>query len=146
VGARKVRKVQVMLCEKIQKRGVTQYIYANNDYAGFSPATAELFRSLCRAKGIETLPDSDWRRKTSARILRAAKSLSSRSKTASVFAEVSGLRVIRDEEGRVGVFHLSLVALPRWRRRRSSSSPSSPRRHALPHRRQPQAHRLARAG
>ncbi len=42
--------------------------------------------------------------------------------------------------------HVSLAALPRWRRCRSSSSSSSPRRHALPHRHQPQAHRLARAG
>jgi uncharacterized protein YecE (DUF72 family) len=44
----------VSVCEKIQKRGITQYIYANNHYAGFSPATVELFRSLCKAKGIET--------------------------------------------------------------------------------------------
>ena len=44
----------VTVCEKIQKRGVTQYIYANNHYAGFSPATVELFRSLRKEKGIET--------------------------------------------------------------------------------------------
>jgi uncharacterized protein YecE (DUF72 family) len=44
----------VTVCEKIQKRGIPQYIYANNHYAGFSPATVELFRSLCKEKGIET--------------------------------------------------------------------------------------------
>jgi uncharacterized protein YecE (DUF72 family) len=44
----------VTVCEKIQKRAITQYIYANNHYAGFAPATVELFRSLCRSKGIET--------------------------------------------------------------------------------------------
>ena len=42
--------------------------------------------------------------------------------------------------------HVSPAARPRWWRRRSSSSASSPRRHALPHRHQPQAPRLARAG
>jgi len=44
----------VTVCEKIQKRGVTQYIYANNHYAGFSPATVHLLRSLFNEKGIET--------------------------------------------------------------------------------------------
>jgi len=44
----------VDVCEKIQKRGITQYVYANNHYSGFAPATVELFRSLCKAKGIET--------------------------------------------------------------------------------------------
>jgi uncharacterized protein YecE (DUF72 family) len=44
----------VDVCEKIQKRGITQYVYANNHYSGFAPATVELFRSLCRARGIET--------------------------------------------------------------------------------------------
>ena len=42
--------------------------------------------------------------------------------------------------------NVSLAALPRWWRCRSSSSSSSLRRHALPHCHQPQAHRLARAG
>ena len=36
------------------RRFVTQYVYANNHYAGFAPATVELFRSLCKARGIET--------------------------------------------------------------------------------------------
>jgi uncharacterized protein YecE (DUF72 family) len=44
----------VTVCDKIQKRGIPQYIYANNHYAGFSPATVNLFRSLCKEKGIET--------------------------------------------------------------------------------------------
>jgi hypothetical protein len=41
--------------------------------------------------------------------------------------------------------HVSPGALPRWWRCRSSSSSSLPRKHALPHRHQPQARRLARA-
>jgi uncharacterized protein YecE (DUF72 family) len=44
----------VDVCQKIQKRGVTQYVYANNHYAGFAPATIEQFRRLCEEKGIET--------------------------------------------------------------------------------------------
>jgi uncharacterized protein YecE (DUF72 family) len=44
----------VDVCEKIQKRGIIQYVYANNHYSGFAPATVELFRSLCKARGIET--------------------------------------------------------------------------------------------
>jgi uncharacterized protein YecE (DUF72 family) len=44
----------VEVCEKIQRRGITTYAYANNHYAGFAPATIELFRLLCNAKGIET--------------------------------------------------------------------------------------------
>src|SRR6201981_2162618 len=50
-------KTGVDVCEKIQKRGVEQYVYANNHYAGFAPATVELFRSLCKARGIETPPN-----------------------------------------------------------------------------------------
>jgi uncharacterized protein YecE (DUF72 family) len=44
----------VDVCQKIQKRGITQYVYANNHYSGFAPATVELFRSLCKERGIET--------------------------------------------------------------------------------------------
>jgi uncharacterized protein YecE (DUF72 family) len=44
----------VDVCQKIKKRGVTQYVYANNHYAGFAPATIEQFRRLCAEKGIET--------------------------------------------------------------------------------------------
>jgi uncharacterized protein YecE (DUF72 family) len=44
----------VDVCQKIKNRGVTQYAYANNHYAGFAPATIEQFRRLCAGKGIET--------------------------------------------------------------------------------------------
>jgi uncharacterized protein YecE (DUF72 family) len=44
----------VDVCAKIQKRGISQYVYANNHYSGFAPATVELFRSLCKVRGIET--------------------------------------------------------------------------------------------
>ena len=44
----------VDVCEKIQKRGITRYVYANNHYSGFAPATVELFRSLCKVRGIQT--------------------------------------------------------------------------------------------
>ncbi|HEY2123506.1 MAG TPA: DUF72 domain-containing protein, partial [Chthoniobacterales bacterium] len=43
----------VDVCQKIQKRGVLQYVYANNHYAGFAPATIEQFRRLCAEKGID---------------------------------------------------------------------------------------------
>jgi uncharacterized protein YecE (DUF72 family) len=46
----------VKYCEKIQKRGVTIYAYANNHYAGFGPATVEQFRSLFQESGIEIPP------------------------------------------------------------------------------------------
>jgi uncharacterized protein YecE (DUF72 family) len=44
----------VDVCQKIQKRGVSQYVYANNHYAGFGPATIEQFRRLCAERSIET--------------------------------------------------------------------------------------------
>jgi uncharacterized protein YecE (DUF72 family) len=43
----------VEVCQKIQKRGVSQYVYANNHYAGYAPATIEQFRRLCAEKGID---------------------------------------------------------------------------------------------
>jgi uncharacterized protein YecE (DUF72 family) len=43
----------VDVCQKIQKRGISQYVYANNHYAGFAPATIEQFRQLCAEKGID---------------------------------------------------------------------------------------------
>ncbi len=43
----------VNYCQKIQKRGVTIYAYANNHYSGFGPATVEQFRKLCREEGVE---------------------------------------------------------------------------------------------
>jgi uncharacterized protein YecE (DUF72 family) len=42
-------------CQRIQRRGVTIYAYANNHYAGHAPATVELFRDLWRAKGLPEL-------------------------------------------------------------------------------------------
>jgi uncharacterized protein YecE (DUF72 family) len=42
-------------CQEIQKRGVKQYIYANNHFEGFSPATANKFRDLWAAKGLGQL-------------------------------------------------------------------------------------------
>ena len=44
----------VNVCERIQKRGITQYVHANNHYSGFAPETVDLFRSLCKARGVET--------------------------------------------------------------------------------------------
>ena len=44
----------VKYCQKIQKRGVTIYAYANNHYSGFGPATVEQFRGLCQENGIES--------------------------------------------------------------------------------------------
>jgi uncharacterized protein YecE (DUF72 family) len=44
----------VDFCRKTQKRGIQQYVYANNQYAGYAPATLELFRALCHEKGIAT--------------------------------------------------------------------------------------------
>jgi uncharacterized protein YecE (DUF72 family) len=43
----------VDVCQKIQKRGVTIFVYANNHYAGFAPATIDLFRKLGAEKGLE---------------------------------------------------------------------------------------------
>jgi uncharacterized protein YecE (DUF72 family) len=39
-------------CQQIQKRGVKQYVYANNHYEGHGPATIEKFRILWRDKGL----------------------------------------------------------------------------------------------
>lgn len=39
-------------CQQIQKRGVKQYVYANNHYEGHGPATIEKFRNLWSAKGL----------------------------------------------------------------------------------------------
>jgi uncharacterized protein YecE (DUF72 family) len=41
-------------CLQVQKRGVKQYVYANNHYEGFSPATVEKFKSFWKkAGGVE---------------------------------------------------------------------------------------------
>jgi uncharacterized protein YecE (DUF72 family) len=43
----------VDVCKKIQRRGVTIYAYFNNHYAGFSPASVQLFRDTCIKNGLE---------------------------------------------------------------------------------------------
>lgn len=43
----------VDVCTKIQRRGVTIYGYFNNHYAGFGPASVEMFRTLAAVKGLE---------------------------------------------------------------------------------------------
>jgi uncharacterized protein YecE (DUF72 family) len=43
----------VDVCTKIQKRGVNIYAYFNNHYAGFGPASVQLFRDLAAEKGLE---------------------------------------------------------------------------------------------
>lgn len=45
----------VDVCQQIQKRGVRQYIYVNNHYAGHAPATIEQFRDLWYARGLPEL-------------------------------------------------------------------------------------------
>lgn len=45
----------VDFCSQTRKRGVAIYAYANNPYAGHSPATIELFRNLWHAKGLAEL-------------------------------------------------------------------------------------------
>jgi uncharacterized protein YecE (DUF72 family) len=45
----------VQYCQQVQKRGVKQYIYANNHYEGFGPGTIEKFRNLWFAKGLGQL-------------------------------------------------------------------------------------------
>ena len=42
-------------CQRIQRRGVKQYIYANNHYEGFSVATVEKFRNIWRGRGFPEL-------------------------------------------------------------------------------------------
>jgi uncharacterized protein YecE (DUF72 family) len=43
----------VDVCKKIQRRGVTVYGYFNNHYAGFGPASVQLFRDTCIKNGLE---------------------------------------------------------------------------------------------
>jgi uncharacterized protein YecE (DUF72 family) len=43
----------VDVCKKIQRRGVTIYGYFNNHYAGFGPASVQLFRDMCIKNGLE---------------------------------------------------------------------------------------------
>jgi len=44
----------VDVCQMVQRRGIQQYVYFNNHYEGFAVASVERFRSLCKARGIET--------------------------------------------------------------------------------------------
>jgi uncharacterized protein YecE (DUF72 family) len=46
----------VDVCKKIQRRGVTIYGYFNNHYAGFGPASVQLFRDTCIKSGLEIAP------------------------------------------------------------------------------------------
>jgi uncharacterized protein YecE (DUF72 family) len=46
----------VDVCKKIQRRGVTIYGYFNNHYAGFGPASVQLFRDVCIKNGLEVPP------------------------------------------------------------------------------------------
>jgi uncharacterized protein YecE (DUF72 family) len=44
----------VSYCQSIQRRGIKQYVYANNHYEGFGPGTVEKFRQLWKkASGID---------------------------------------------------------------------------------------------
>jgi uncharacterized protein YecE (DUF72 family) len=47
----------VDFCYQIVKRGVTIFAYANNHYAGHSPATVAQFISLWKARGLSGLPE-----------------------------------------------------------------------------------------
>jgi hypothetical protein len=42
----------VSVCVPIIKRGVCAFVFANNHYAGHSPATVESFRRLLDAEGV----------------------------------------------------------------------------------------------
>jgi uncharacterized protein YecE (DUF72 family) len=42
-------------CYQVRKRGVLIYAFANNHFAGHSPATIELFRSIWQEKGFPPL-------------------------------------------------------------------------------------------
>jgi uncharacterized protein YecE (DUF72 family) len=55
----------VDFCDQTTKRGVTIYAYANNHYAGFGPATVELFRNLWCAKGLPDIGRSQRKPKES---------------------------------------------------------------------------------
>lgn len=43
----------VDVCKQIQRRGVTIYGYFNNHYAGFSPASVQIFRDMCVKNGLD---------------------------------------------------------------------------------------------
>ena len=39
----------VNVCQRAVRRGVSTYVYVNNHYAGFAPATVEQFQKLWNA-------------------------------------------------------------------------------------------------
>ena len=41
----------VNVCQRTTRRGISTYVYVNNHYAGFAPATAEQFQKLWKAAG-----------------------------------------------------------------------------------------------
>jgi uncharacterized protein YecE (DUF72 family) len=41
----------VNVCQRTVRRGVSTYVYVNNHYAGFAPATVEQFRKLWKVSG-----------------------------------------------------------------------------------------------
>jgi len=54
VGDRTSMSSWVEVCQMVQRRGIPQYVYFNNHYEGFAVASVERFRTLCKARGIET--------------------------------------------------------------------------------------------
>jgi uncharacterized protein YecE (DUF72 family) len=52
-------------CQQIQKRGIKQYIYANNHFEGFSPATVAKFRGLWSERGLGELATRSIKRESS---------------------------------------------------------------------------------
>ena len=45
----------VRYCQAVQRRGLQQYVYANNHYEGFGPGTIEKFRQLWQQAGGPTI-------------------------------------------------------------------------------------------
>jgi uncharacterized protein YecE (DUF72 family) len=45
----------VNVCQRVVRRGVTTYVYVNNHYAGFAPATVEQFEKLWKAASSTAL-------------------------------------------------------------------------------------------
>ena len=41
----------VKYCLQVQRRGIKQYVYANNHYEGYSPATIEKFKNFWKELG-----------------------------------------------------------------------------------------------
>jgi len=45
----------VKYCQAVQRRGIKQYVYANNHYEGFGPATVEKFKDVWKKAGAAEL-------------------------------------------------------------------------------------------